>query len=125
MTMVHACTIISVRRNIDSQRAPSFFGSGRPELNIKPWEALQREINEANAVVNWTDRAPYAYWKGNPKVGAERLLLLRCNASGERDWNARVYAQVHSSLNPAGVCTANTLAKEHSARRCPRDICTD
>jgi hypothetical protein len=71
----------------------------RPELNIKPWEALRREINEENAMVNWMDRAPYAYWKGNPKVGAERLLLLRCNASGERDWNARVYAQVHSSLN--------------------------
>lgn len=72
---------------------PDWSFWGWPELNIKPWEALQREINEANAVVNWTDRAPYAYWKGNPKVGAERLLLLRCNASGERDWNARVYAQ--------------------------------
>jgi hypothetical protein len=51
-------------------------------------------------MVNWTDRAPYAYWKGNPMVGAERLLLLRCNASGKRDWNARVYAQVHSSSPP-------------------------
>ncbi|KAG0526782.1 hypothetical protein BDA96_06G175900 [Sorghum bicolor] len=72
---------------------PDWSFWGWPELNIKPWEALRREINEENAMVNWTDRAPYAYWKGNPKVGAERLLLLRCNASGERDWNARVYAQ--------------------------------
>ena len=60
-------------------------------------------------MVNWMDRAPYAYWKGNPKVGAERLLLLRCNASGKRDWNARVYAQVHSSLNRVQA-RGNTLA---------------
>ncbi|KAJ1272015.1 hypothetical protein BS78_06G170900 [Paspalum vaginatum] len=72
---------------------PDWSFWGWPELNIKPWEALRREINEGNAVVNWTDRAPYAYWKGNPKVGAERPFLLWCNVSGKRDWNARVYAQ--------------------------------
>jgi len=66
---------------------------GRPELNIKPWEALRREIEEGNAMASWTDRAPYAYWKGNPNVGAGRRFLLRCNTSGNRDWNARIYAQ--------------------------------
>jgi len=51
-------------------------------------------------MASWTDRAPYAYWKGNPNVGAGRRFLLRCNASGERDWNARIYAQVHTWLHP-------------------------
>ena len=78
----------------------SCFELGRPELNIKPWEALRREIEEGNAMASWTDRAPYAYWKGNPNVGAGRRFLLRCNASGERDWNARIYAQVHTSILP-------------------------
>ncbi|KAL6903768.1 hypothetical protein ACP4OV_004581 [Aristida adscensionis] len=72
---------------------PDWSFWGWPELNIKPWEALRREIKEGNAMVKWTDRAPYAYWKGNPTVGAERRDLLRCNASGPRDWNARIYAQ--------------------------------
>ncbi|XP_044967296.1 uncharacterized protein LOC123427344 isoform X2 [Hordeum vulgare subsp. vulgare] len=64
-----------------------------PELNIKPWEALRREIKEANAALDWTRRAPYAYWKGNPAVAAARRELLKCNVSGKRDWNARIYAQ--------------------------------
>ncbi|WVZ86540.1 hypothetical protein U9M48_033300, partial [Paspalum notatum var. saurae] len=72
---------------------PDWSFWGWPELNIKPWEALRREISEGNAVVKWTDRAPYAYWKGNPKVGAERPFLLWCNVSSKRDWNARIYAQ--------------------------------
>ncbi|CAN6235741.1 unnamed protein product [Urochloa humidicola] len=72
---------------------PDWSFWGWPELNIKPWEALRREIEEGNDMVKWTDRAPYAYWKGNPKVGAGRLFLLRCNVSGKRDWNARIYAQ--------------------------------
>jgi hypothetical protein len=83
-----------------------FLVSGRPELNIKPWEVLRREIKEGNAMVNWTDRAPYAYWKGNPTVGAERRDLLRCNVSGNRDWNARIYAQVHV-LNSADLHEPN------------------
>ncbi|KAL6651112.1 hypothetical protein ACP70R_010037 [Stipagrostis hirtigluma subsp. patula] len=72
---------------------PDWSFWGWPELNIKPWEALRREIKEGNAMTNWTDRAPYAYWKGNPTVGTGRRDLLRCNVSGKRDWNARIYAQ--------------------------------
>ncbi|KAF0893706.1 hypothetical protein E2562_029386 [Oryza meyeriana var. granulata] len=72
---------------------PDWSFWGWPEINIKPWEALRGEIAEGNAAVNWTARTPYAYWKGNPTVGADRRNLLRCNASGKRDWNARLYAQ--------------------------------
>jgi hypothetical protein len=28
---------------------------------MKSWEALRREMNDGNAMGNWTDRAPYAY----------------------------------------------------------------
>ncbi|KAM0834500.1 hypothetical protein ACQ4PT_063576 [Festuca glaucescens] len=66
---------------------------GWPELNIKPWDALRREINEGNAALHWTRRTPYAFWKGNPTVGTVRWELLKCNVSRERDWNARIYAQ--------------------------------
>ncbi|KAM3388200.1 hypothetical protein ACQJBY_010771 [Aegilops geniculata] len=72
---------------------PDWSFWGWPELNIKPWEALRREISEANAALDWTRRTPYAYWKGNPTVGAARRELLKCNVSRERDWNARIYAQ--------------------------------
>lgn len=72
---------------------PDWSFWGWPELNIKPWEALRREIKEANAALDWTRRTPYAYWKGNPTVGAARRELLRCNVSRKRDWNARIYAQ--------------------------------
>jgi hypothetical protein len=73
-------------------------------------------------MANWTERAPYAYWKGNPNVGAGRRFLLRCNASGKRDWNARIYAQVHTSipdsLNRAGVhkhtCRLNNTSHAQS-----------
>uniref|UniRef100_A0A453CF90 Glycosyl transferase CAP10 domain-containing protein n=3 Tax=Aegilops tauschii subsp. strangulata TaxID=200361 RepID=A0A453CF90_AEGTS len=72
---------------------PDWSFWGWPELNIKPWEALRREISEANAALDWTRRTPYAYWKGNPTVGAARRELLKCNVSRERDWNARIYVQ--------------------------------
>uniref|UniRef100_A0A0E0KT81 Glycosyl transferase CAP10 domain-containing protein n=1 Tax=Oryza punctata TaxID=4537 RepID=A0A0E0KT81_ORYPU len=72
---------------------PDWSFWGWPELNIKPWETLRGEIADGNAAVNWTGRAPYAYWKGNPTVGADRRNLLRCNTSAKRDWNARIYEQ--------------------------------
>ncbi|KAK1684354.1 hypothetical protein QYE76_045202 [Lolium multiflorum] len=50
---------------------PDWSFWGWPELNIKPWDALRREIGEGNAVLHWTRRAPYAFWKGNPTVGTD------------------------------------------------------
>lgn len=49
---------------------------------------MRREIKEANEALDWRRRTPYAYWKGNPTVGAARRELLKCNVSRERDWNA-------------------------------------
>ncbi|XP_010910005.1 uncharacterized protein [Elaeis guineensis] len=72
---------------------PDWSFWGWPEINIKPWEALRRELKEGNERVRWMDREPYAYWKGNPAVAATRQDLLKCNVSEAHDWNARIYAQ--------------------------------
>ena len=66
----------------------------RPEINIKPWNALQKELGRGNKRVKWMDRKPYAYWKGNPDVAATRQELVKCNVSREHEWNARIYKQV-------------------------------
>ncbi|CAI0403361.1 unnamed protein product [Linum tenue] len=65
----------------------------RPEINIKPWEGLQKELKEGNKRKRWMEREAYAYWKGNPAVAETRMDLMKCNVSEEHDWNARVFAQ--------------------------------
>ncbi|KAA8539918.1 hypothetical protein F0562_026610 [Nyssa sinensis] len=72
---------------------PDWSFWGWPEINIKPWEGLSRDLKEGNKRRKWKDREPYAYWKGNPIVAAARMNLLKCNVSDKQDWNARVYAQ--------------------------------
>lgn len=66
----------------------------RPEINIKPWEALLTDLMEGNNKKKWVDREPYAYWKGNPEVAETRQDLVKCNVSDTHDWGARIYAQV-------------------------------
>ncbi|KAG6422575.1 hypothetical protein SASPL_119153 [Salvia splendens] len=72
---------------------PDWSFWGWPEIRIKPWQLLSKELKEGNTRTRWTDREPYAYWKGNPNVAATRMDLLKCNVSDKQDWNARVYAQ--------------------------------
>lgn len=67
----------------------------RPELKIKPWKLLNKDLEEANNEIKWENREPYAYWKGNAKLG-RRPELLKCNLSEDHDWNARIYAVVIS-----------------------------
>jgi protein glucosyltransferase len=78
----------------DLLNAPFLSFFGRPEINIKPWDALQEDLKDGNNRVRWMDREPYAYWKGNPSVSATRKELVKCNVSSTHDWNARIYAQV-------------------------------
>ena len=66
----------------------------RPEINIKPWVPLMKDLEEGNKRTKWEDREPFAYWKGNPYVAATRKDLMRCNVSEQQDWNARLYSQV-------------------------------
>lgn len=67
----------------------------RPEINIKPWEPLLKDLEEGNERVKWVEREPHAYWKGNPHVAPTRQDLLGCNLSNTQDWNARLYVQVY------------------------------
>ncbi|XP_022896351.1 protein O-glucosyltransferase 1-like [Olea europaea var. sylvestris] len=66
---------------------PDWSFWGWPELNILPWEILKEDLEEANSRIKWSDREPYAYWKGNPRLGLARRDLVKCNAS---DWNTRI-----------------------------------
>ncbi|KAG7986824.1 hypothetical protein I3843_03G101200 [Carya illinoinensis] len=72
---------------------PDWSFWGWPEVNIKPWEILLKDIEEGNKKKRWMDREPYAYWKGNPLVSLSRHQLLKCNVSDTQDWNARIYVQ--------------------------------
>ncbi|XP_059441999.1 uncharacterized protein LOC132174346 [Corylus avellana] len=72
---------------------PDWSFWGWPEINIRPWEGLLKEIKEGNSRSKWIEREPYAYWKGNPYVARTRMQLLQCNLSDTQDWNARLYVQ--------------------------------
>ncbi|GAA0146222.1 hypothetical protein LIER_06229 [Lithospermum erythrorhizon] len=72
---------------------PDWSFWGWPEINIKPWVGLSKDLNEGNRRVKWEDRDPHAYWKGNPKVAETRMDLMKCNVSEKQDWGARVYEQ--------------------------------
>ncbi|XXG85214.1 hypothetical protein AAC387_Pa11g0337 [Persea americana] len=72
---------------------PDWSFWGWPEINLKPWESLLKDLKEGNERVKWMNREPYAYWKGNPAVAPTRQDLLKCNVSERQDWNARLYAQ--------------------------------
>ncbi|KAJ8536771.1 hypothetical protein K7X08_035172 [Anisodus acutangulus] len=72
---------------------PDWSFWGWPEINIKPWETLSKDLKKGTKKIKWTDREPYAFWKGNPIVAETRMDLLKCNVSEKQDWSARVYAQ--------------------------------
>ncbi|PKI45511.1 hypothetical protein CRG98_034102 [Punica granatum] len=72
---------------------PDWSFWGWAEINIRPWENLLKELKEGNDRTKWTDREPYAYWKGNPYVAETRKDLLKCNVSESHDWNARLFIQ--------------------------------
>ncbi|CAN6461742.1 unnamed protein product [Victoria cruziana] len=72
---------------------PDWSFWGWAEVNIKPWEALVKELRAGNRKTKWKKRERTAYWKGNPYVSETRQDLLKCNLSESRDWNARLYIQ--------------------------------
>ena len=96
--------------------------AGRAEINIKPWDALQKDLDAGNRRVRWIDREPYAYWKGNPDVAAIRQELVKCNVSSKQEWNARIYKQVlvceyaalHSVIHERSVTFHFILASRKS-----------
>ncbi|XP_048329484.2 uncharacterized protein LOC107418575 [Ziziphus jujuba] len=72
---------------------PDWSFWGWPEVNIKPWESLVKELEDGNKRIKWVDRENYAYWKGNPGEIPIRHQLLKCNVSDKQDWNVRSFVQ--------------------------------
>ncbi|KAL9254564.1 O-glucosyltransferase rumi-like protein [Drosera capensis] len=69
---------------------PDWSFWGWPEVNIKPWVPLMKDIEEENMRANWTNKEPYAFWKGNLYTGP-RQKLGKCNSIN--DWNAAIHGQ--------------------------------
>ncbi|XP_062076125.1 uncharacterized protein LOC133780341 [Humulus lupulus] len=86
---------------------PDWSFWGWPEINIRPWTPLLKQIKEGNNKMKWADKEPYAYWKGNPTVAATRRDLLKCNVSPKQDWNARLYVQDWRREERQGFKTSN------------------
>ncbi|KAK7349533.1 hypothetical protein VNO77_06975 [Canavalia gladiata] len=72
---------------------PDWSFWGWPEINIKPWKDVLKDIKEGSKKTKWKDRVPYAYWKGNPYVAPTRKNLMKCNVTEENDWDTRLYTQ--------------------------------
>ncbi|XP_042393435.1 O-glucosyltransferase rumi-like [Zingiber officinale] len=94
---------------------PDWSFWGWPDTNIKPWAPLMEEMKQANEEMKWVDREPYAFWKGNPTMGANRQELLQCNVTREQDWNGRIYTQDWSREEEQGYQSSN-LAKQCNYR---------
>ncbi|KAK4411373.1 hypothetical protein Sango_0210300 [Sesamum angolense] len=86
---------------------PDWSFWGWPEVNIKPWEELKEELKEANERIKWKDREPYAFWKGNSKLGPARKDLVTCNVSNGQDWKARLFDMEWSGEKKKGFNTSN------------------
>ncbi|KAL5718502.1 hypothetical protein ACHQM5_011399 [Ranunculus cassubicifolius] len=86
---------------------PDWTFWGWPEVNVKPWEPLMKDLNKGNKKKKWVKRVPYAYWKGNPDVAQTRRDLMKCNVSDKQDWNARLYAQNWNAAKKKGYKQSN------------------
>ncbi|KAJ1266755.1 hypothetical protein BS78_07G002400 [Paspalum vaginatum] len=88
---------------------PDWSFWGWPDVNIRPWAPLLEEMAAETARLPWSEREPYAYWKGNPGVSGERRDLLRCNSTSR--WGARLFAQDWGAAIRAGFRDSN-LARQ-------------
>lgn len=72
------------------------------------------EIMEGNKKLQWVDRKPYAYWKGNPYVSGQkgvRVDLMKCNLTADADWHARLFRQDWVSERKNGFRQSNLVDK--------------
>ncbi|MCO5610025.1 hypothetical protein L7F22_064260 [Adiantum nelumboides] len=61
---------------------PDWSFWGWPELHIKSWAKESRDIFKENRAINWEQRHPTAFWRGNTDTGGKlRKNLQRCNAA--------------------------------------------
>ncbi|KAH9610658.1 hypothetical protein KSS87_006015 [Heliosperma pusillum] len=69
---------------------PDWSFWGWPEINIKGWNELKKDLADGNKKVPWVNRLPFAFWKGNAFMG-DRMKLVDCNSTEK--WNAQVATQ--------------------------------
>ncbi|XP_074279880.1 uncharacterized protein LOC141605123 [Silene latifolia] len=69
---------------------PDWSFWGWPEINIKPWVPLVKDLKKGNAMKKWTAREPFAYWKGNLHTGA-RMKLEKCDSVEK--WGTQIIQQ--------------------------------
>ncbi|KAK9742953.1 hypothetical protein RND81_03G207600 [Saponaria officinalis] len=69
---------------------PDWSFWGWPEINIKPWVPLVKDLEDGNTMKNWTSREEFAFWKGNLHTGA-RKRLSECNSI--ENWGAQIIQQ--------------------------------
>jgi hypothetical protein len=73
---------------------------------IRPWAPLLEEMANETHRLPWSEREPYAFWKGNPGVSAARGDLFRCHST--RD-HIKVFRQdATGSRTPASPSSAGT-----------------
>ncbi|KAJ4773698.1 O-glucosyltransferase rumi-like protein (DUF821) [Rhynchospora pubera] len=94
---------------------PDWTFWGWPEVNIKPWDLLLDELKNTTESLEWKDKIPYAFWKGNPSGIGAREDLMRCNLSSEHEWNARLFRQDWRRETANGFTDSN-LAKQCNYR---------
>ncbi|XP_047336570.1 O-glucosyltransferase rumi homolog [Impatiens glandulifera] len=70
---------------------PDWSFWGWSEINIEPWVALSKELEEGSSRLKWIEREPYAYWKGNAQVNQLRQDLTDCDVTKGKEWNARIH----------------------------------
>ncbi|KAG0472877.1 hypothetical protein HPP92_014734 [Vanilla planifolia] len=93
---------------------PDWSFWGWPEVNIRPWQTMSRELREESERQPWQHREPYAYWKGNPDVATTRKDLMRCNVQGVR----RGQVVVRERKVCDGVWLADALRRNQVSRLC-------
>ncbi|KAJ4778259.1 O-glucosyltransferase rumi-like protein (DUF821) [Rhynchospora pubera] len=93
---------------------PDWTFWGWPEVNIKPWDLLLDELKNTTESLEWKDKIPYAFWKGNPSGIGAREDLMRCNISSEHEWNARLFRQAEDLGTRGSLFARQELSMENT-----------
>ncbi|CAI9106977.1 OLC1v1006232C2 [Oldenlandia corymbosa var. corymbosa] len=80
---------------------PDWSFWGWPEIQIQPWGEEFRSIKQGSMSKLWSQKWPFAYWKGNPDVASPiREMLLQCNDTAK--WKAQILRQDWGAAARAG-----------------------
>ncbi|CAO2835098.1 unnamed protein product [Amaranthus hypochondriacus] len=85
---------------------PDWSFWGWPEINIKGWEELKKDLEEGNKRIPWMERLPFAFWKGNAFMG-DRIKLIECNSTDQ--WNAHIATQDWEEESTKGFKSSNLV----------------